>query len=117
VRLKANLDWSPGGTPDLPFAVLTPRMEEVEVSAGFKVESGSVFLNLEVDGSEICTFDRYVHSYAFCLTPYTLSYWIKDALALAPGEKEKVKGRWVTRMTEDELRTLEPIPITRMNNH
>jgi hypothetical protein len=117
VKLRAELDWTPGGTPEMPYALMVSRCQEVEVTAGFQARSGITVLLISVDDSEPIPYDRLPGGSEFSMLPYQLSYWVESAMNLMPGETGKAKNRQVTRLTDAEIRALDPIKITSHNYH
>jgi hypothetical protein len=118
MRLRAEMDWTPGGTPDMPYGIMEPRSSAVDVKAGWRTKDGTEYLLMQVDDAPgPTTYDRRPGLKDFSWTPWPLGNWVPAAMALEKGETRKVKNRWITRMTDAAIQALEPIYITFHNPH
>ena len=116
--LDAEFDWTPGGTPDMPYGITEPRSGTVEVQSGWRTKDGTEYLFMKFDDAPVPgTYDRMPGHKSFSWTPWPLGNWVPLATVLEKGETRKIRNRWITRMTDDEIRALEPIHITFHNPH
>lgn len=116
MKALAKVDWTPGGTEEMPYALNVSREIEVDVQAGFWLSNSTVVLRVAVDDGQF-DLDNMALVSRFGRYPYPLSAWVNDAMRLSAGETAKIRNRTVTRMTEHEINRFFPLDITSRNYH
>lgn len=116
--LICEFDFSPGGAPEMPYAVNYPHGEKLDVLGGLRTKDKTEYLVIQHHETDAPTVyarrDGSVwFGWAYNPSRALRGGWVSEGLALAPGQTRKLRGRWVTRMTDDELQAHEPIKITK----
>ena len=112
----------------MPVALLEPRVTEEELLHAFRFKSGTLVITIyhpdveenlrEILGPgadyEGTTYEQMKGDPAFCWSYFHQSAaWLHEAERdVEPGETQRIRGKVVTRLTDDEIRALEPFKMT-----